>query len=78
MGGGAVSVFLKRPDSRGQVVRACVCVHVRVYVFFSERHVLCVFSPSLSAGISLLVPHGGITEDTSWEMYMIINQEDSR
>ncbi|CAG05232.1 unnamed protein product, partial [Tetraodon nigroviridis] len=30
-----------------------------------------------NTGISLLVPHGGITEDTSWEMYMIINQEDS-
>ncbi|CAL8387584.1 unnamed protein product [Boreogadus saida] len=29
-------------------------------------------------GISLLVPRGGIAEDTSWEMYMIINQEDSR
>lgn len=33
---------------------------------------------SFSAGISLLVPHGGITEDTTWEMYMIISQEDSR
>lgn len=33
---------------------------------------------SFSAGISLLVPHGGIAEDTTWEMYMIINQEDSR
>ncbi|KAI4816201.1 hypothetical protein KUCAC02_008538 [Chaenocephalus aceratus] len=30
-----------------------------------------------STGISLLVPHGGISEDTTWEMYMIINQEDS-
>ncbi|CAL8281731.1 unnamed protein product, partial [Gadus morhua 'NCC'] len=30
-----------------------------------------------NTGISLLVPHGGIAEDTSWEMYMIINQEDS-
>uniref|UniRef100_A0A665V3B1 Netrin receptor UNC5 n=1 Tax=Echeneis naucrates TaxID=173247 RepID=A0A665V3B1_ECHNA len=30
-----------------------------------------------NTGISLLVPHGGITEDTTWEMYMIINQEDS-
>ncbi|CAL8281680.1 unnamed protein product [Gadus morhua 'NCC'] len=34
---------------------------------------LCLF-----VGISLLVPHGGIAEDTSWEMYMIINQEVSR
>lgn len=33
---------------------------------------------SFSAGISLLVPHGGIAEDTTWEMYMSINQEDSR
>ncbi|XP_040013532.1 unc-5 netrin receptor Da isoform X6 [Xiphias gladius] len=31
-----------------------------------------------NTGISLLVPHGGIAEDTTWEMYMIINQEDSR
>uniref|UniRef100_A0A8C5B4F3 Netrin receptor UNC5 n=1 Tax=Gadus morhua TaxID=8049 RepID=A0A8C5B4F3_GADMO len=30
-----------------------------------------------NTGISLLVPRGGIAEDTSWEMYMIINQEDS-
>ncbi|XP_055009577.1 netrin receptor UNC5D-like [Boleophthalmus pectinirostris] len=30
-----------------------------------------------NTGISLLVPHGGIAEDTTWEMYMIINQEDS-
>ncbi|XP_075885550.1 unc-5 netrin receptor Da isoform X2 [Nelusetta ayraudi] len=30
-----------------------------------------------NAGISLLVPHGGIAEDTTWEMYMIISQEDS-
>ncbi|CAL8281760.1 unnamed protein product [Gadus morhua 'NCC'] len=31
----------------------------------------------LSVGISLLVPRGGIAEDMSCEMYMIINQEDS-
>ncbi|CAL8277478.1 unnamed protein product [Merluccius merluccius] len=31
-----------------------------------------------NTGVSLLVPYGGIAEDTSWEMYMIINQEDSR
>uniref|UniRef100_A0A3Q0R4U2 Netrin receptor UNC5 n=1 Tax=Amphilophus citrinellus TaxID=61819 RepID=A0A3Q0R4U2_AMPCI len=30
-----------------------------------------------NTGISLLVPHGGIAEDTTWEMYMSINQEDS-
>ncbi|XP_055369633.1 netrin receptor UNC5D-like isoform X2 [Betta splendens] len=30
-----------------------------------------------STGISLLVPHGGIAQDTTWEMYMIINQQDS-
>uniref|UniRef100_A0A3Q3L0Z4 Netrin receptor UNC5 n=1 Tax=Mastacembelus armatus TaxID=205130 RepID=A0A3Q3L0Z4_9TELE len=30
-----------------------------------------------NTGISLLVPHGGIAEDTTWEMYMIINQQDS-
>ncbi|CAB1445763.1 unnamed protein product [Pleuronectes platessa] len=30
-----------------------------------------------NTGISLLVPHGGIAEDTTWEMYMFINQEDS-
>ncbi|KAK0143007.1 Netrin receptor UNC5D [Merluccius polli] len=30
-----------------------------------------------NTGVSLLVPYGGIAEDTSWEMYMIINQEDS-
>ncbi|KAK3524087.1 hypothetical protein QTP70_018007 [Hemibagrus guttatus] len=26
-------------------------------------------------GVSLLIPHGAIPEDTSWEMYMSINQE---
>ncbi|KAM6987044.1 netrin receptor UNC5D-like [Aplochiton taeniatus] len=30
-----------------------------------------------NTGVSLLVPHGGIADDTTWEMYMIINQEDS-
>uniref|UniRef100_A0A3Q1I9J2 Netrin receptor UNC5 n=1 Tax=Anabas testudineus TaxID=64144 RepID=A0A3Q1I9J2_ANATE len=30
-----------------------------------------------NTGISLLVPHGAIAEDTTWEMYMIINQQDS-
>uniref|UniRef100_A0A3Q3JV94 Netrin receptor UNC5 n=1 Tax=Monopterus albus TaxID=43700 RepID=A0A3Q3JV94_MONAL len=30
-----------------------------------------------NTGISLLVPHGGIAEETTWEMYMIINQQDS-
>ncbi|XP_061589323.1 netrin receptor UNC5D-like [Cololabis saira] len=30
-----------------------------------------------NTGISLLVPHGGISEDTTWEMYMSISQEDS-
>uniref|UniRef100_A0A8C3A4J5 Unc-5 netrin receptor Da n=1 Tax=Cyclopterus lumpus TaxID=8103 RepID=A0A8C3A4J5_CYCLU len=30
-----------------------------------------------NTGISLLVPHGGIAEDTTWETYMIIHQEDS-
>ncbi|XP_051971765.1 netrin receptor UNC5D-like [Xyrauchen texanus] len=29
-------------------------------------------------GVSLLVPHGAISEDTSWEMYMLINQGESR
>uniref|UniRef100_A0A4W5LHB6 Netrin receptor UNC5 n=1 Tax=Hucho hucho TaxID=62062 RepID=A0A4W5LHB6_9TELE len=31
-----------------------------------------------NTGVSLLVPHGGIAEDTTWEMYMVINQEDSK
>ncbi|XP_071219803.1 netrin receptor UNC5D-like isoform X5 [Salvelinus alpinus] len=30
-----------------------------------------------NTGVSLLVPHGGIAVDTTWEMYMVINQEDS-
>uniref|UniRef100_A0A672JX33 Netrin receptor UNC5 n=1 Tax=Sinocyclocheilus grahami TaxID=75366 RepID=A0A672JX33_SINGR len=30
-----------------------------------------------NAGVSLLVPHGAIAEDTSWEMYMLTNQEES-
>ncbi|KAM8828089.1 netrin receptor UNC5D-like isoform 2-T2 [Spinachia spinachia] len=30
-----------------------------------------------NTGISLLVPHGGIAEDTTWETYMNIHQEDS-
>uniref|UniRef100_A0AAZ3Q731 Netrin receptor UNC5 n=1 Tax=Oncorhynchus tshawytscha TaxID=74940 RepID=A0AAZ3Q731_ONCTS len=31
-----------------------------------------------NTGVSLLVPHGGIAVDTTWEMYMVINQEDSK
>ncbi|XP_066568681.1 netrin receptor UNC5D [Amia ocellicauda] len=30
-----------------------------------------------NTGVSLLVPHGAIAEDTSWEMFMIINQEEA-
>uniref|UniRef100_A0AAY4DPT4 Netrin receptor UNC5 n=1 Tax=Denticeps clupeoides TaxID=299321 RepID=A0AAY4DPT4_9TELE len=30
-----------------------------------------------NTGVSLLVSHGAISEDTSWEMYMVINQRDS-
>ncbi|KAJ8005877.1 hypothetical protein DPEC_G00122470 [Dallia pectoralis] len=30
-----------------------------------------------NTGVSLLVPHGAIAEDTSWEMYMMINQGES-
>ncbi|XP_039625180.1 netrin receptor UNC5D [Polypterus senegalus] len=30
-----------------------------------------------NTGVSLLVPHGAIMEDTSWEMYMIVNQQES-
>ncbi|XP_058231262.1 netrin receptor UNC5D isoform X2 [Hemibagrus wyckioides] len=30
-----------------------------------------------NAGVSLLVSHGAIAEDTSWEMYMLIDQGDS-
>ncbi|CAM4542957.1 unnamed protein product [Leuciscus chuanchicus] len=30
-----------------------------------------------NAGVSLLVPHGAIADDTSWEMYMLINQGES-
>lgn len=41
------------------------CVDQSLHTFFST-------------GISLLVPHGGIAEDTTWEMNMIINREDSR
>ncbi|XP_064164220.1 netrin receptor UNC5D-like isoform X2 [Anguilla rostrata] len=29
-----------------------------------------------NTGVSLLVPHGAINEDTTWEMYMLINQDD--
>lgn len=29
-------------------------------------------------GVSLLVPHGAIEEDTTWELYMSITQQDSR
>uniref|UniRef100_A0AAR2LNE9 Netrin receptor UNC5 n=1 Tax=Pygocentrus nattereri TaxID=42514 RepID=A0AAR2LNE9_PYGNA len=35
--------------------------------------VVCV----VSVGVSLLVSHGAIAEDTSWEMYMLINQAQS-
>ncbi|CAB1320027.1 unnamed protein product, partial [Coregonus sp. 'balchen'] len=31
-----------------------------------------------NTGVSLLVPHGAIAEDTSWEMYVVINQGESR
>uniref|UniRef100_A0A3P8ZQM9 Netrin receptor UNC5 n=1 Tax=Esox lucius TaxID=8010 RepID=A0A3P8ZQM9_ESOLU len=31
-----------------------------------------------NTGVSLLVPHGGVAEDNTWEMYMVINQEDSK
>lgn len=64
-----LSPLVKRPDSRAGVCVSCVHVWLRVDRFLHA---------SFSAGISLLVPHGGITEDTTWEMYMIINQEDSR
>ncbi|XP_041957074.1 netrin receptor UNC5D isoform X1 [Alosa sapidissima] len=30
-----------------------------------------------NTGVSLLVSHGAIAEDTSWEMYMVINQRES-
>ncbi|XP_041757325.1 netrin receptor UNC5D isoform X3 [Coregonus clupeaformis] len=30
-----------------------------------------------NTGVSLLVPHGAIAEDTSWEMYVVINQGES-
>ncbi|XP_054614106.1 netrin receptor UNC5D-like [Dunckerocampus dactyliophorus] len=30
-----------------------------------------------NTGISVLVPHGGIAQDTTWETYVIVNQEDS-
>ncbi|TRY54455.1 hypothetical protein DNTS_023720 [Danionella cerebrum] len=30
-----------------------------------------------NAGVSLLVPHGAIADDSSWEMYMLINQGES-
>ncbi|KAJ8286919.1 hypothetical protein GJAV_G00044890 [Gymnothorax javanicus] len=31
-----------------------------------------------NTGVSLLVPPGAINEDTTWEMYVVINQEDCR
>lgn len=51
-----------------------------------------LFSPTLSgcwscccwhicvcfAGVSLLVPHGAVAENMSWEMYMVINQGEAR
>uniref|UniRef100_A0A8C9SE11 Netrin receptor UNC5 n=1 Tax=Scleropages formosus TaxID=113540 RepID=A0A8C9SE11_SCLFO len=30
-----------------------------------------------NSGVSLLVPHGAIAEETTWEMYIVINQESS-
>lgn len=41
---------------------SCWCWHV------------CVCFP----GVSLLVPHGAVTENVSWEMYMVINQGEAR
>uniref|UniRef100_A0A4W6CJR5 Netrin receptor UNC5 n=1 Tax=Lates calcarifer TaxID=8187 RepID=A0A4W6CJR5_LATCA len=43
----------------------------------AERSLLDPLPDLKVKGISLLVPHGGIAEDTTWETYMIINQEDS-
>ncbi|XP_045890022.1 netrin receptor UNC5D [Micropterus dolomieu] len=31
-----------------------------------------------NTGVSLLVPHGAVAENMSWEMYMVINQGESR
>lgn len=64
-----LSTFSKETRQPEQV---CVCLCARLVACDPFLHV------SFSAGISLLVPHGGIAEDTTWEMYMIINQEDSR
>lgn len=33
---------------------------------------------TLCTGVSLLVPVGGIAQDTTWETTVIVNQEDSR
>lgn len=30
------------------------------------------------SGVSLLVPHGSVAENMSWEMYMVINQGEAR
>ena len=30
------------------------------------------------AGVSLLIPHGAIPEESSWEIYLAINQRESR
>lgn len=35
---------------------------------------ICVCFP----GVSLLVPHGAVAENMSWEMYMVINQGEAR
>lgn len=59
-------------DYKQKDLTASVCLCVRLAPCDPSLHV------SFSAGISLLVPHGGIAEDTTWEMYMIISQEDSR
>lgn len=42
---------------------SCRCWHIS----------LCVFP-----GVSLLVPHGAVAENMSWEMHMVINQGEAR
>lgn len=42
-------------------------------VFPKDKFCLCSV-----AGVSLLIPHGAIPEESSWEIYLAINQRESR
>lgn len=73
----ATVIYLLQSHNKSNALLLFVATSVH---FNSNKHLECfqVIFVLAVPGVSLLIPHGAIPEETSWEIYLAINHDESR